>query len=94
MLDAFHVDCIELGRGYNQDEADWRPWRLPDGTPCLVPHWIDPQIEGDRWVISARDGRPIAIQKAGMVYCELVFGPHSTLSSLPASWRRASIWPV
>jgi uroporphyrinogen decarboxylase len=75
VLDRFGVDCIELGRGFNQDEADWREWVLPDSTPCLIPHWIHPVREGNAWVLKAGDGTPIAVQKQGMVYFDQVHFP-------------------
>lgn len=75
VLDRFGVDCIELGRGFNQAESDWREWVLPDGTECLIPHWIHPIREGNAWVIKANDGTPIAVQKQGMVYFDQICFP-------------------
>lgn len=68
VLEWFNVDCIELGRGFALDDSDWSPWVLPDGTECLIPHWVKPICEGTSWVIKAPDGTDIAIQKQGMVY--------------------------
>ena len=75
VLERFGVDCIELGRAFNEDEADWKPWGLPDGTPCLIPRWIEPIRDGAHWVIKAADGTPIAIQKAGVPYFEQLCFP-------------------
>jgi uroporphyrinogen decarboxylase len=75
VLDRFGVDCVELGRGFNEDEADWREWRLPDGTECLIPHWVQPVREGNAWVIKAADGTPLAVQREGMVYFDQVYFP-------------------
>lgn len=68
VLERFHVDCIELGRGFALDDSDWSPWVLPDGTECLIPRWVKPIRAGDSWVIKAPDGTDLAIQKKGMVY--------------------------
>ena len=89
VLDRFGVDVVELGRGFNQDEADWREWVLPDGTECLVPHWVPLAREGSSWVIKSRDGIPIAVQREGMVYFDqthfpLRDDPHSKLDRLEA----------
>jgi uroporphyrinogen decarboxylase len=79
VLERFNVDCIELGRGFNQDESDWKPWVLPDGTECLIPKWIDPVLDdAGNWVISGPDGTPIAIQKKGMIYFDQINFPFST----------------
>jgi len=89
VLDRFGVDCIELGRGFNQDEADWQEWVLPDGTECLIPHWIRMVREGTNWVVKASDGTPIAVQRQGMVYFDQTYfplseDPHSKLDRLEA----------
>lgn len=89
VLDRFGVDVIELGRGFNQDEADWREWVLPDGTQCLVPYWVPLAREGDSWVIKSKDGTPIAVQRKGMVYFDqthfpLRDDPHAKLDHLEA----------
>ena len=33
VLDRFHVDTIELGRGFSLADEYWADWTLPDGTP-------------------------------------------------------------
>ena len=37
VLDRFNVDVIDVGRAYNNDDADWKEWVLPDGTECVLP---------------------------------------------------------
>ena len=37
VLDRFHVDTIELGRGFALEDEHWADWTLPDGTPCQMP---------------------------------------------------------
>jgi uroporphyrinogen decarboxylase len=77
ILDRFNIDVLELGRGFCLDDSDWKPWVLPDGTECLVPHWVDLIREGNHWVIKGPDGTTIAIQKKGMVYFDQAYFPLS-----------------
>ena len=70
VLDRFGIDVIELGRGFALEEADWRDWVLPDGTPCKIPSFIHPVRVGDDWHVYHADGTLIAIQKAGSLYFE------------------------
>ena len=70
VLDRFGIDTIELGRGFALQPEDWRPWILPDGTPCQVPAHIEPVRVGDDWHLYHQDGTLIGIQKAGMLYFE------------------------
>ena len=42
VLDLFHIDTIELGRGFAVEDEHWVDWTLPDGTPCQMPRWAAP----------------------------------------------------
>jgi uroporphyrinogen decarboxylase len=75
VLERFNVDCIELGRGFCLNDSDWRSWVLPDGTECLVPHWVNPIRKDDGWVLKGPDGTAIAIQKKSMVYFDQTYFP-------------------
>ena len=75
VLDRFGVDTIELGRGFALDESDWADWVLPDGTPCQLPRWIQPEREAGRWVIRSSSGRVIAEMPDGALYFEQAYYP-------------------
>ncbi len=75
VLERFGVDTIELGRGFALDPADWRPWVLPDGTPCKIPAFIEPVREDGGWAFYAADGTQLAVQKAGSLYFEQTHFP-------------------
>ncbi|HUS71578.1 MAG TPA: uroporphyrinogen decarboxylase family protein [Sedimentisphaerales bacterium] len=75
VLDRFHVDTIELGRGFALDEKSWSPWTLPDGTPCLVPSWTRLESDNDRWVIRSKSGRIFAHMPEGTLYFEQIYFP-------------------
>ncbi|MGA2035426.1 MAG: uroporphyrinogen decarboxylase family protein [Thermoguttaceae bacterium] len=75
VLDRFGIDVIEMGRGFALDDADWRPWVLPDGTACLVPAWIRPQREGNAWVLRSASGRVVGKMPDGALYFEQCHWP-------------------
>jgi len=75
VLDAVGSDVIELGRGFLLDDADWRDWALPDGTPCKVPSYINVERRGDDWLLLSDDGVDLAVQKRGCLYFEQVHFP-------------------
>ncbi len=70
VLDEFGVDVIELGRGFLTDDADWKEWVLPDGTPCKIPAYVQMERRGDDWLLLNKSGRPVGIQKKGCLYFE------------------------
>lgn len=75
VLDRFHVDTIELGRGFALDDKDWADWELPDGTPCQMPVWALPEREPGQWVIRSKSGRMLAKMPDGAIYFEQCYWP-------------------
>jgi uroporphyrinogen decarboxylase len=71
VLQRFHVDAIELGRGFACEDKYWTDWVLPNGTPCLMPVWAKPERQNGDWVLrSKRTGSVIARMPDGVWYFE------------------------
>ena len=86
VLDLFHVDTIELGRGFAQEDEHWSDWVLPDGTPCQMPRWAAPERQGGQWVLRAESGRVVGRMPDGALYFEQCYWPyleHDDLDRLP-----------
>jgi uroporphyrinogen decarboxylase len=75
VLERFHVDTIELGRGFALDDADWVDWTLPDGTPCQMPRWAAPERQQGAWVLRSKSGRIIGRMPDGALYFEQAHWP-------------------
>jgi uroporphyrinogen decarboxylase len=84
VLDRFGVDTIELGRGFALDDKSWIPWTLPDGTPCFVPSWTQPERDNCRWVIRSKTGRIFAHMPDGALYFEQTYFPFAEGDDLQA----------
>ncbi len=83
VLERFGVDTIELGRGFSLSDDDWADWVLPDGTPCQMPVWVNPQRDGARWVIrSPNTGRIVAEMPDGALYFEQTYYPFAEQNDL------------
>lgn len=70
VLDRFGVDTVEMGRGFCTEDADWTEWQLPDGTPCLIPAYLNVEQRGADWWLLGEDGRDLAVQRKGCLYFE------------------------
>jgi len=96
VLERFRVDTIELGRGFALEDRWWTDWELPDGTPCRMPVWVQPERLDGRWVIRSKSsGRIIAHMPDGALYFEQTYWPFAEeepdLGSMPGSWDD-SMW--
>jgi uroporphyrinogen decarboxylase len=75
VLDLFGVDTLEMGRGFLLDDDDWKPWVLPDGTPCEIPYYVNLEKKGADWYLLDKDGDPVGVLKQGSLYFEQSFFP-------------------
>jgi len=75
VLDALGVDTVELGRGFMHDPAAWQEWVLPDGTPCLIPSYLNVERRGGDWFLLDDDGTDLAVQPHGALYFDQVHWP-------------------
>ena len=75
ILDYFGIDTIELGRAFMRDDKDWKEWALPDGTPCLIPAFLNVEKVGDHWHLLNDKGLQLGIQKKGVWYFEQTYFP-------------------
>ena len=97
VLSLFGVDTVELGRAFALDEKDWVDWTLPNGFPCKVPAWNQPQREAGGWVIRTKNGRILAHMPDGALYFEQVYWPFaqgdwSIKIENPAEVMSESMW--
>ena len=75
VLAAVGADVVELGRAFMLDADDWKPWVLPDGTPCKIPAFVNVAKRGEDSYLFSDDGVPLAIQKKDCLYFEQIHFP-------------------
>lgn len=75
VLDACGSDVIELGRGFMLDDAEWKDWVLPDGTPCKIPAYINLDQRGDENYLVSNDGIDLAVMPKDCLYFEQIYWP-------------------
>ena len=74
VLERFGVDTVEMGRGFDL-ESDWQEWKLPDGTPCLMPAWVTLERKPGEWIIRSEAGATLGRMPDGALYFEQVNYP-------------------
>ncbi len=75
VLDCLGVDTMELGRAFCKDDKWWADWTLPDGSPCRMPVWAQPERIGTDWVLRAPSGRVMARMPEGSLTFDQVYWP-------------------
>jgi uroporphyrinogen decarboxylase len=76
VLDFFDSDVVDLGRVFLTDDADWKPFVLPDGQPARIPAYINivPDGAGGRLALAA-DGTPIGAMPAESFFLDQTVFP-------------------
>jgi len=75
VLDIVGADVVEVGQGFHRYKEYWQDWSLPDGTPCMIPSFIQVERDGDDWVVRGDEGQVICIQKKGTLFFEQICFP-------------------
>ena len=75
VLDRLGIDTVELGRAFCLEDKWWTDWTLPEGTPCRMPVWAQPERAGAEWVLRSPSGRIIARMPEGSFHFDQVYWP-------------------
>jgi uroporphyrinogen decarboxylase len=83
VLQRFGVDTVEMGRGFSRDSAGWQDWTLPDGSPCLMPAWVNLERRTSEWVMKSATGKVMGRMPDGALYFEQASFPFIESEDLP-----------
>ncbi len=74
-LERFSIDAIDLARVFADNPDDWQDWKLPDGSPALLPTWMNIVKEDDEWVCRDNDGEMLSHMPDGVTYFSQKYWP-------------------
>jgi uroporphyrinogen decarboxylase len=77
IIDKFGVDVIDIGRVFNETDADWYDTTLADGSIGQYPVWFKPekQPNGDYFVFD-KEGTRIARMPVGATFFDQTYFPY------------------
>jgi uroporphyrinogen decarboxylase len=77
LLDRLRIDALDIGRTFNDLDADWRPMTLPTGIEVEVPAWFHPVHQPDgAWEAFTADGLRIASMPMGASFFDQTHFPY------------------
>ena len=76
VLDLFEADVVDLANSFGKHSEEWKPWKLPDGSPCDAPRSFNP-ISDDKggYIIKDETGRITCRMPKGCLYMEGCYHP-------------------
>lgn len=84
VLQEFNVDVIDSGQAFLKDKKNWKEWTLNDGSKCLIPQFINTEIdENGAVLIKNNNGIVLGKKPESSLYLDQVYWPMSDLPSIP-----------
>lgn len=82
--DAFHIDAIDAGQAFLEDESQWKQFQLNDGSWCLVPKYIDFDID-QQGTLHLKNKRGLVVGKKpkSSLYVDQIYWPYAHLDQIP-----------
>jgi uroporphyrinogen decarboxylase len=69
--EIFHIDAIDAGQAFLTDDNDWREWILNDGSRCLIPKYLNIEIDNNSTVIvKDNNGKVLGIKPKSSFYVD------------------------
>jgi len=82
--DLFHVDVIDAGQAFLIEDKYWRKWKLNDGSLCLIPKYLDVEIDDKETVyLKSINGVVVGKKPKTSLYVDQVYWPFFELPAIP-----------
>lgn len=97
--DIFHIDAIDAGQAFLENEGDWKQWILDDNSECLIPGFLNILFEKDGTVlVKNADGLTLGKKPKSSLYVKQIYWSLKECSSIPEKLSDEdlsnSIWSI
>ncbi len=77
LLDRLRIDALDIGRTFNEHDADWRDFELPQGTRVQLPVWFEPLRQPNgAWEAIDAQGNRLATMPPGAAFFDQTCFPY------------------
>lgn len=82
--DLFHIDVIDAGQAFLNDDSDWREWTLNDNSKCLIPKYLNIEIDSQGTVLLKNNDNVILGKKPkSSLYIDQCYWVYKDLPNIP-----------
>lgn len=97
--DRFHIDTIDAGQGFLKSDDDWLEWTLNDGSRCLIPKFINFEVDADQNVLLKDEhGLTLGVKPKSSLYVDQVYWAYGDLEKIPERFSdadlRKNLWAI
>ena len=84
--EKLHVDAIDVGQGFLKDESDWKPYKLTDGSECLIPGYLNVEVdENGETILKNHEGIEVGTKPKTSLYTDQNYWPYGEEPKIPES---------
>ena len=77
ILDRLRIDALDIGRTFNERDADWYDFELPQGTRVQLPVWFKPVRQPNgAWEAFDAQGTRLAVMPPGAAFFDQTCYPY------------------
>jgi len=86
--DLFHVDVIDAGQAFLNNDSEWRKWTLNDGSKCLIPKYLNVEIDKEGTVLLKNNDNVILGKKPkSSLYVDQSYWVYKDLPKIPDTFN-------
>ena len=86
--DLFHVDVIDAGQAFLNNDSEWRKWTLNNGSKCLIPKYLNVEIDKEGTVLLKNNDDVILGKKPkSSLYVDQSYWVYKDLPKIPDTFN-------
>jgi uroporphyrinogen decarboxylase len=79
----FKIDVIDVGQGF-LNNIKWKKWNLNDGSPCLIPEYLNIEIDTNSNIfLKDKKNNILGKKPSTSLYVDQAYWPYKNLKSIP-----------
>lgn len=86
--DLFHVDVIDAGQAFLNNDSEWRKWTLNNSSKCLIPKYLNVEIDKEGTVLLKNNDNVILGKKPkSSLYVDQSYWVYKDLPKIPNTFN-------
>jgi len=92
IMDMFHIDTIDAGQAFLESDDNWREWILNNNSKCLIPKYLNIEIDKDLTVLVKNKNNLVVGKKPKTsLYVDQIYWVYKNLPVIPDNFDEEDI---
>ncbi|MHB8277527.1 MAG: uroporphyrinogen decarboxylase family protein [Candidatus Humimicrobiaceae bacterium] len=92
ILKLFYVDIVDVSRYFLKSDNFWREWVLNDGSKCLIPKYLDIEInENSTVLLKNKEGLVLGKKPKDSLYTDHAYWVYKDFEKIPDKFEKSDL---